>query len=218
MNALAHASPTLACDPLHASFLAILPRIERHGQVYFRHLACPDKREEALAEMRGLSWKWYVRLHQRGKDPARFVSAIATYAARAVRSGRRVCGHEKANDVLSPVAQRRHGFAVEPLPYSTSTSHDRLYGLPSGQEAQDAFEERLHDNTVTPPPEQAAFRIDFPAWRLTRSERDRRLVDELIAGGRTKDVSATFGISPGRVSQLRRDFMEDWNRFTGAVA
>jgi hypothetical protein len=70
-----------------------------------------------------------------------------------------------------------------------------------GQEAQDVFEERLHDNTMTPPPDQAAFRIDFPAWRRTRSERDRRVIDELMAGGRTKDVSAKLGMSPGRVSQ-----------------
>ena len=37
-------------------------------------------------------------------------SALACYAARAVHSGRRVCGHEKVRDVLSPVARRRHGF------------------------------------------------------------------------------------------------------------
>src|SRR5262249_12055948 len=137
---------------------------------------------------------------------------------RAVRSGRRVCGHEKAKDVLSPVAQRRGGFAIESLPHATSTSHERLYSSPLGQEAQDVFEERLPGNTNTPPEEQAAFRIDFPAWRGTRSERDRRVVEELMAGGRTKDVSAKFGMSPGRVSQLRRDFMEDWNRFTAEVA
>ena len=42
-------------------------------------------------------------------------------------------------------------------------------------------------------------------------------IDALLAGGRTKDVSEQFGLSPGRVSQLRRDFLEDWRRFTGAV-
>src|SRR5262245_19338720 len=203
---------------LHTPFLAILPRIEAHGNVYFRHLKCTHRKEEALAEMRALAWKWFIRLLQRGKDPSEFVSALAVYAAKAVNSGRRVCGHEKAKDVLSHVAQRRHGFAVESLPRATSTSHERLYSTPRGQQAQDVFEERLHDNTVTPPPDQAAFRIDFPAWRRTRSERDRRVVDELMAGGRTKDVSAKFGMSPGRVSQLRRDFLEDWKRFNGNVA
>jgi hypothetical protein len=115
------------------------------------------------------------------------------------------------------VAQRRHGFAVESMPHATTSSHERLYSSPLGQEAQDVFEERLHHNTITPPPEQAAFRIDFPAWRRTRSERDQRVMDELMAGCRTKDVSRKFGMSPGRVSQLRRDFLEDWTRFTSEV-
>jgi hypothetical protein len=65
--------------------------------------------------------------------------------------------------------------------------------------------------------DQVAFRIDFPVWRRTRCERDRRVIDALMAGGRTKDVSQKFGLSPGRVSQLRRDFLEDWRRFTGEV-
>jgi len=76
---------------------------------------------------------------------------------------------------------------------------------------------RPHHNTQTPVPDQVAFRIDFPRWRGTRSERDRRVIDALLAGGRTRDVSRQFGLSPGRVSQLRRDFLEDWRRFTGEV-
>ena len=59
-----------------------------------------------------------------------------------------------------------------------------------------------------------AFRIDFPAWRLTRTERDRRIVDDLMVGERTMDVSKKFGVSPGRISQLRTDFHIDWSRFT----
>src|SRR5438552_3557849 len=91
-------SPVPPADRLHVSFLAILPRIEQHGQVYFRHVKCAHQKEEALAEMRALAWQWFVRLAQRGKDPVAFVSAIASYAAKAVNSGRRVCGQEKAKD------------------------------------------------------------------------------------------------------------------------
>jgi hypothetical protein len=137
--------------------------------------------------------------------------------ALAVNSGRRVCGHERKKEVLSPVARRLHGFAVEALPQATSTSHESLYASPHGQALLDAFEERLHDNTITPPPDQAAFRIDFPAWRLTHSERDRRLIDTLMLGGRTKEVSRLFGLSAGRISQKRRQFLEDWRRFCGEL-
>jgi hypothetical protein len=152
-------------DQLHVHFLALLPRIELHAAIYFRHLRCPDRKEEALAEVRALAWLCFLRLRERGQDAAPFVSTLATFAARALHSGRRVCGHEKARDVLSPVAQRRHGFTSESLPISTQSSHDRLYAAPLGQALQDAFEERLRDNTLTPVPDQAAFRIDFPAWR-----------------------------------------------------
>src|SRR5262245_60443610 len=200
---------------LQTTFLThVLPRVEQHGRVYFRHVKCRDRKEELLAEMRGLAWKWYVGLVRRGKDVLAFVSALANYAARAVNSGRRVCGHERKKDVLSPVARRLHGFAIEALPQATSTSHEHLYASPHGQERLDAFEERLRDNTQTPPDEQAAFRIDFPAWRLTHSERDRRLIDTLMVGGRTKEVSRLFGLSQGRISQKRRSFLEDWARFT----
>ena len=191
----------IAISHLHATFLAMLPRIITHGQVYFRFLKCPIAREDALAEMVAVSWHWHVRLAQRGKDVSQFVSALASYAARAVHCGRRLTGIERPKDVLSSRAQRKYGFAVEKLPdYSTLSTTP--------------FAEALRDNTQTPIPEQVAFRSDFPAWRLTRTERDRRLVDDLMLGERTRDVANRYGISPARISQLRREFHQDWVRFT----
>ena len=141
--------PTPAC--LHAAFLSILPRILVHGQVAFRGLRCPDRKEEALAELTALSWLWFVRLAAQGRDATQFASALAAFAARAVRSGRRLTGQEKSRDVLSPVARHRHGFAVEPLPASTRRCYEDVFASVGGQRRMDAFEERLHDNAVTPP-------------------------------------------------------------------
>ncbi len=186
--------------PLQARFLTILPRIERHGRCYFRHVRCPHQKEELLAEMRGLAWLWFVRLADRGKDVTGFVSALATYAARAANSGRRVCGQERGKDVLSPLARRRHGLAVGTLP-----DHGTLGGSP--------LEEALRDNTRSPVDEQVCFRLDFPAWRASRTERDRRILDALMLGERTLDVAGRHGLSPGRVSQLRREFLTDWRRY-----
>jgi hypothetical protein len=36
-----------------------------------------------------------------------------------------------------------------------------------------------------------------------------------MLGGRTKEVSRLFGLSAGRISQKRRQLMEDWRRFCG---
>jgi hypothetical protein len=186
---------------LQAAFIAlILPKVLSHGRVYFRHIRCRHQQEELLAEMTGLCWQWHLRLAQRGKDAARFPTALASYAARAVRSGRRACGQECGRDALSPSAQRRHGFRVSALPEVSTFSDNPLA-------------EALHDNTQTPPDEQCAFRIDFPAWRATHAERDRRILDDLMLGERTLDVAGKYGLSPGRVSQLRREFLRDWCRY-----
>lgn len=200
---------------LHARFLAILPKIRTHGQICFRGLKCRDKRMDALSEMVALCWKWFARLVEKGKDPAEFPSALATYAVRAVLSGRRLTGVEGVNDVMSYQAQQRYGFHVESLPSSTAKSYEEIYGSVHGQQKLDAFAERLRDNTKTPVDEQAAFRIDFPAWRRTRCERDRRLLDDMMLGERTKDLADKHGLTPGRVSQLRREFQQDWQRYQG---
>src|SRR4051794_18848642 len=87
--------PSLVTPELQAlqqAFLSIVPRIERHGRVSFRNVRCPDTQAEAISEMVALSWRWFRQLAERGKDATAFPSALATFAARAVRSGRRLCG------------------------------------------------------------------------------------------------------------------------------
>jgi hypothetical protein len=203
-------------NSLHARFLGIVPIIERHGEVYFRFEKCRERRADRIAEMVGLAWKWFVRLAHRGKDATRFPTVLASFAARAVKCGRRVAGMTRAADVLNEICQQRRGFAVESLPVSTSTTHENLYAAVNGQRSLDAFEERLQDNTQTPVPEQVAFRLDFPAWLTTRTERDRRIIEQMARNERTKDLARQFGISPARISQLRRAYQDDWTRFADA--
>jgi hypothetical protein len=193
--------PGPSLDTLQAAFLAqVLPRVLAHGRVYFRHVRSTELKEEHIAEMVALCWKWHLRLAERGKDSTRFPTALATFAARAVRSGRRLAGMDRSKDVLSPLAQQRRGFAVGKLPEGST-----LNGSP--------LEEALADNTQSPVVEQVCFRLDFPAWRVTHAERDRRLLDDLMLGERTLDVAGKYGLSPGRVSQLRRELHDDWEHF-----
>lgn len=188
--------------PLQARFLNILPRLEAHARIYFRHVRCWAHRADCIAETVALSWRWFVGLAARGKDATQFPTVLAGYAARAVRSGRRLGGQERARDAMSPVAQQRHGFVVGKLPDIATESSNPLA-------------EALADNTQTPPPEAAAFRVDFPAWTGTYSRRRRRMIHDLARGERTMDVARRFGLSPGRVSQLRRAFADDWTTFCG---
>jgi hypothetical protein len=189
-------------EDLHAEFLTLLPRIERHAEIAFRHLHCPHRRADAVAEAVALAWKWFLRLLARGKQAASFVSVLAQYAVRHVRSGRNLCGQERGRDALSPSAQARRGFTVSPLPTRSSLNGN-------------VFDEALADNTKAPPDEQAAFRLDFPAWLSRHGERDRRLIGDLMAGEGTTAAARRHGLSAGRISQKRRLFMEDWRHFRG---
>jgi hypothetical protein len=184
---------------LQATFLtSVLPKVVAHGRVSFRGLKA-ERQEECIAEMVALTWAWHLRLAERGKDATQFPTALATFAARAVRSGRKLAGMDRAKDALSPQARQRHGFLVSALPDVSTLSDNPL-------------SEALADNSKSPD-QQAMFRIDFPAWRAGRAERDRRLLDDLMLGERTLDVAGKHGLSPGRVSQLRREFLLDWRRY-----
>ena len=189
-------------EALRQDFLSMLPRIELHAQIFFRHVKCPHRKEDVVQEVVAISWKWYLRATAKGKDVGAFVSTLAGYAARHVKNGRRLCGQDRTKDALSPLARARHSFVVAPLPESSS-----LDGNP--------LDEALHDNTRSPVPDQVCFRLDFPAWLNTLSERDKRVVEDLMAGERTLDVAAKHGLSPARVSQLRREFMDGWQTFCG---
>jgi hypothetical protein len=197
------ATPSL--DRLHAAFLAILPRLEAHARAAFRRVRCPHRHDDHVAEAVALAWQWFVRLARRGKDASHFLVALADFAASAVHNGRFLVGAEAPKDVLSPLARRRHGFVVRCL-----VEHGAL--------TDGTIAEALRDNTRTPVPEQVSFRLDFPAWLRRRGRRDRRLVRALLRGGRTHEVSQQFGLSPARVSQLRREFYEDWTCFTADPA
>ncbi|MBI3822046.1 MAG: hypothetical protein HY289_05115 [Planctomycetes bacterium] len=188
--------------PLHARFVIILPRIEAHAQIYFRNVRCPARRADQVAETIALAWKWFAKLEARGKDTSQFVSAIATYAAKAVKCGRRIGGMEKAKDAMNARTQQRQGFRVGALPDICTLSSNPLT-------------EALADNTVTPPPDAAAFRVDFPRWLDSLPDRNRRLAEKLMIGERTQAAARRFRMSPARVSQLRRELHQDWATFHG---
>jgi hypothetical protein len=200
---------------LQQAFKEILPRILIHAEICFRHVICSQRRQDLVAETVGLAWKWFQSLSKRGKDAREFVSKLAAYASHAARAGRCVCRQLRASDVMSEKTQRQRGFRVESLPISTQRDLEEVYGKVRGQQRMDAFEERLHHNNQTPIPDQVAFRCDFPAWLGTRTQRDRMIIGDMIRNEGNGLLAAKYGISRGRVSQLRRSYRADWSRFTG---
>jgi hypothetical protein len=186
---------------LHADFLAILPKIEAHAAIAFRFVACEDRKADMIHEAVALSWLWFKRLREQGKNPTEFPTAIAGFAARAVASGRRLCGQESSRDVLSILARRKKGFFVTSLP-----DHSTAHGNP--------WDEALQDNTQTPVPDAVAFKIDFPSWLTTLTPRNRDIAEDMAVGHHTQELAERHNVSPARISQLRREFHTSWTSFT----
>jgi hypothetical protein len=199
-------------EELQVAFLALVPKIEMRVHMAFAYLNCANERADKVAEALALAWKWFVRLHDRGKNAATFPIVFAALVVRAVASGRRIAGGEPTDDVMSKIAQRKHGFSVTLFSSTARPAHE-IQGHPHGQKAFGALDERLADNTRTPVPEQAAFRIDFPAWLGTLSSRERTMAQAMMRDEGTNDLSRAFGVSAGRVSQLRRELRDGWERF-----
>src|SRR4051794_33552931 len=97
-------APCPSAHALHAGFLLLLPRLAAHGRAYFRHVACPQLRDDLAAEAVAIAWAWYCRLARRGKDPHSFAATFVHRALLQARCHRRLCGSHKAKDALSPLA------------------------------------------------------------------------------------------------------------------
>ena len=195
-------NPAPSAERLHAGFLALLPRIVTHARIHFRHVRCPGRRDDLIAECIAVSWKWYVRALSTGRNPADFPATFAFKAASHARVGRRLCRADSVRDVLSPVAQRRHSFVTQILPEAES-------GV-EGNQAIDALADPR-----TPPPERAGFRVDYAAWTSRLPRRDRSIAQDMAMGERTTDLARKHKLSQGRISQLRRELALSWRRFHG---
>ena len=184
---------------LHELFLAHLPRFQAHTAFAFSGTRCPDSRADFEAETIALAWKHFIALARRGRRPELFVTTLALRCSQGVKAGRRLVRSESVRDVMSTTARARHGVSVEHLDGIEATGT--------------ALSDSLAVDTRTPVPRQVAFRLDFPAWVQTFRGQKRRILLALAAGERTTDVAARFGLSAGRVAQLRSEFLDSWLDF-----
>ena len=198
---IAHArQPHRRVPKWHAAFLAMLPTIIRYARASFRDLD-PDSRQELVQECVANCFVAYARLVQRGKQSLAYPTVLAKYAVWQIKDGRRVGKKQNVRDLYDIHARVKGGY--------------QLWHIGLLRQKQCPWKEQLVDNRHTPVPDQAAFRIDFPEWRCTLSARDQRIVDELAAGERTSDVARKFGVSAGRISQMRGQLKKSWESFVG---
>ncbi len=190
------------CAPAHwhIQFLQMLPAIRRHAQLSFRNMPA-ELRAELVQEAVANSLVAFHGLLMRNKLAVAYASALARFAVAQIRAGRRVGAHLNVDDVSSTYAQRRKAF--------------RLQRLDTYDAAQESWRTAVIEDRRTPVDEQAAFRVDFPAWLAQLSRRERQLAEFLCKGHSTSDAARRFRLTAGRVSQLRHVLFQNWQRFHG---
>ena len=142
-----------------------------------------------------------ARLAELGKLDLAYASPLARYAVAQVKDGRVTGGHLNCQDISSPYCQRLKGVTVARLDKYDSE--------------EECWQEILIADDTCTPAELAASRIDFPAWLATLKPRDRRIAMKLATSETTSNTARKFGISEGRVSQLRKELKAAWDEFTG---
>jgi len=195
-------SPHFAKSPSepgwHVEFLHMLPSIELHARIAFRHLK-GDDRDDAIQETIANTLAAYVRLVEQGRPRVASAASLARYAVLQVRAGRRVGTRLNVRDTLSWYARRRKHLLVERL--------DR-YDFHEG-----SWQEVLVEDRTVTPADLAVSRLDYAAWLKTLSDRNRKLAETLASGESTTQAARLFGVSKGRISQLRRQLKAAWQQF-----
>jgi hypothetical protein len=62
-------------------------------------------------------------------------------------------------------------------------------------------------------PDQVAAKMDVGAWFATLSRRMKRIARDLAYGFSTSEVARKHGVTPGRISQMRRMLEGSWAAF-----
>jgi hypothetical protein len=184
----------------HAAFEAMLPVIESHAKVAFRHLD-RDARAEAVQEVVCNCCQAYARLVELGKTDVAFPSVLARFGISQVKEGRKVGGRRNCRNVLSEYCQRRKNFVLERLDHYDSTER--------------AWTDILVEDRHAGPAETAVIRIDFAAWLQFLPRRLRKIANFLSNGETTSAAARRFRVSKGRISQIRKELFLAWHRFQG---
>jgi hypothetical protein len=204
-TSLAMSEPAREFKSIQEHFVhAVMPKVMRHAEVYFRkHRHDQDTLEELAQASVCIAWKWYLVLKLKGeKDPDAFVSVLATRACQAVKNGRTVSGQERFSSVHNRMTQYREGFVVGRLPEHEARSYD------------DELLRAMQDREAGPA-DLVACALDTAAWLSHLDERKRSMALDMMAGQSTSELADKYGITAGAISQMRRKLVEDYTRFVG---
>jgi len=181
----------------------MLPQILRQARRAFKDLPV-ETRQDAIAEVIANCTVAVARLAERNMLDLAYPTPLSLFAIRQYFDGRRVGNKIVSRDVYSAQGRGKGGYEL------------RCLGTPREQRSG-GWREQLVENRRTTPAELACFRLDFPHWLESLFTRDRKIAEALSAGETTGQTARTFGISSGRVSQIRKELRRRWFDFHGEV-
>ena len=187
----------------YAKFLSLLPAIQEQARFAFRK-ENPERRQELTAEVTANCWTAFVRLVERGLLEVVYPTPLAQYAIKQVRDGRRVGAKLNVRDVSSEYCQARKRITVERLDHF--------------DERNGEWNEVLIEDRHAGPAETATARIDIADWFARLPRHKRRIAQTLAMGEATKRTARRFRVTPGRISQMRRELQQAWQEFQGGPA
>ena len=160
----------------------------------------PKRSVERVQEVIANTYVAFSRLAQLGKEDLAFATPLAAYGVKQVYAGRRVGTSLNQRDVMSPANRQ---VSVESL---------------DGFDWRDgAWKEALIEDRKAGPAEIAAARIDVAAWFRSLARKKRRIAQSLAQGESTSQVARLFGLTAGRISQLRQELAQSWAEFQGTA-
>lgn len=199
MIAIAKTKDCPSLQPVdQAAFEQMLPKIYQLAKNAFR-THDPEARSELVAETVATAFRMYLRLVRRGRGDFAHPVPLAQFSIRQVRSGRYIGSPMNKNDISSLYAQIRRGITLKRLDVYCHR--------------EESWSESLVEDRRAGPAATAAARIDVAAWFQSLGRRKQRIAHALARGETTYRVAHMFSLTPGRVSQMRRELQHSWESF-----
>jgi hypothetical protein len=184
----------------HDKFLKMMPVFRFQASRAFSDL-CPDQHQDCLAEVVGHAWQAFVRLSQKGKTDQANAWSLSRFAIRAVRSGRRTGNRQNCHEITSLIRSRHRGFKE---------------ARPTVKANSSWLESVMTDHRARPD-ELAINRMDFAAWLGQLSPLKRQIAEFLSIGESTRNAADHFGLTAGRISQIRKELEASWSQFQHGI-
>lgn len=179
-------------------FVEILPEIESRLRQALRHLS-PEARDDSMENGIVHCMLAYSRLFDQRRAELITAASLVWYAVLQIQIGRLAGCPMNSKEPLSRYAQLSRRFKVLPLHHCDPENEQWINDVIASRQASIV--------------DQVAIKLDFVAWLGSLCRRTRSIATDLARGFTTSEVGRKYRVSPGRVSQVRRELQISWREF-----